>query len=190
MFRRPLPGPWSERRRLRIVNRILVRNGWPEGRVAGGLAVVPQMAKYRCLSPQVKREPLHLVYSMQIRGGGPQSPVFRLRKTPEGVIDAVFGPFPQPSGPGGGGVSSGYAWLGLVPMWESGVGLWMVWRTGNRGGGASDAFRYPLFFCRCRAWHCDGCVLFDNVATSQLRCMYTQAVPRLGKHHLSLEGTS
>jgi hypothetical protein len=62
----------------------------------GGLpwaAVVPQMAKYRCLSPQVKREPQHLVYSMQIRGNGPQTPDFRLRKTPEGLIDAGFNPF-------------------------------------------------------------------------------------------------
>ena len=33
----------------------------------------PQMAKYRCLSLQVKREPQHLVYSMQIPGGEPQS---------------------------------------------------------------------------------------------------------------------
>jgi hypothetical protein len=61
---------------------------WPEGAIA-----VPQMAKYRCLSPQVKREPQHLVYSMQIRGGGPQTPDFRLRKTPEGLIDAGFNPF-------------------------------------------------------------------------------------------------
>ena len=50
----------------------LVRNGRPEERIAIGSAE-PQMAKYRCLSPQVKREPQHLVYSMQIPGGEPQS---------------------------------------------------------------------------------------------------------------------
>ena len=99
-----------------------MRNGPAGGLFATG-GSEPQMAKYRCLSPQVKREPQHLVYSMQIRGGGPQSPNFRLRKTPEGVIDAVFwGRSRSPPGLGEGGVSSGYAWLGLVPMWERGDG--------------------------------------------------------------------
>jgi hypothetical protein len=31
---------------------------------------------------------------------------------------------------GSGEVNSGYACGGLVPMWESGVGRWIVWRIG------------------------------------------------------------
>ena len=72
----------------------LVRNGRPEERIAIGLAE-PQMAKYRCLSPQVKREPQHLVYLMWIGCSSRQSLLFGLRKTLERRIGVVFRPFSQ-----------------------------------------------------------------------------------------------
>ena len=98
--------------------------------------VVPQMAKYRCLSLQVKREPQHLVYSIQIRGGRPRSLDFGLRKTPEDWNDAGFRPPKWGRG----------EWIQGIPVgdWcqcgKAGWGCgWCGW-IGRPDGGAWGAF--------------------------------------------------
>jgi hypothetical protein len=72
MFRRPLPvqpRQMGEREQAAEVaifaTSFWCGTGWPEGYLPRA-SCKPQMAKYRCLSPQVKREPQHLVYSMRI----------------------------------------------------------------------------------------------------------------------------
>ena len=60
---------------------------------------------------------------MRIPGERTESPEFELRKTADGAFGADSGVLEVP----GEGVISGYAGWGLLPMWESGVGLWMVW---------------------------------------------------------------
>jgi hypothetical protein len=148
--------------------------GWFRGAVAGAEyrgKSLPQMAKYRCLSSQVKQEPLHLVYAVQIGspycycweihcGERQRGRLARVSLLPDGEREAL----------------SGYAWWGLAPMWERGcLGGW----CGERGWRVRESARFDP--CSRELRH--GLDLIPRLVETwgtRLRFM-SPSLPRLGE---------
>jgi hypothetical protein len=124
-----LGGAWSKRRRLRFLLRVLGAERLAWRAVCHGLCWAADGKVALLIASSQARTTTSSVFDADT-GLGASIPLFVLRKTLEGRIGVGFRAriFGAPAGDGG--VDSGYACGGLVPMWERGVGLWMMRRIG------------------------------------------------------------